>query len=178
MNQRTGCEFGYVFPVLIIQLLAALQVGAQTITPSPYWKNQVVFPDDPFRIAGASAEDPGWVKFTILLELYDPNIVYFQDCQKYTFHFTFATECLDPFLGMSTSEYEEITMYEVDQQAILGTDGNDKVLSINKAAGTLLGVSIESAEGRMIQEIVRNSELQQFVENVLYSDLSLEADIF
>ena len=121
MNNRTGYRFGYIFSVLMIRLLAVLQVGAQTITPSPYWKNQVLFPDDPFRIAGASANDPGWVKFTILLEPYDPNIVYYQDCQKYTFHYTFASECLDPFLGMSTLEYEEITMHEVDQQAILGT---------------------------------------------------------
>ena len=62
-------------------------------------------------------------------------------------------------------------------EGVLAIDDNGKVLSINEAAVALLGVSIESAEGRMIQEIVRNTELQRFVENTLHSDTTIEAEI-
>jgi hypothetical protein len=91
------------------------------ITPSPYWKNEIAFPNEPFRVVGTSASEPDWVKFTIILAPYDPNIVYFQDSQAYTFHYHFATDLLDPFIGMSPSEYDQITLYEQGQQAILGS---------------------------------------------------------
>ena len=41
---------------------------ADEIPPSEYWKNQIVFPDDAFRASGTFEYDPGWVKFTVLLE--------------------------------------------------------------------------------------------------------------
>ncbi|MCX5638880.1 MAG: hypothetical protein NTX52_14480, partial [Planctomycetota bacterium] len=102
--------------VLILPLL----VWAPTIPPSPYWKNRIVFPDEPFRVQGTSANDPGWVKLTILLSSYDPNIVYFQDCRKYAFHYNFAVELLEPFYGMTPPQFDQATLYRQGQQAILG----------------------------------------------------------
>ena len=106
--------------VLLFAVAMSSLMYGETITPSPFWKNQIVFPDEPFRVVGASASDPGWVKFTIILAPYDPNIVYFQDSREYTFHYHFATELLDPFVKMSPSEYDLVTLYEQGQQAILG----------------------------------------------------------
>ncbi len=83
------------------------------------WKNQIVFPDDSFRNEGVFSNDPGWVKFTIKLN--DANTVYFQDSQLYLFHYDFATAVLPPFIGMSPSEYYDVTLYEEGQQAVLGT---------------------------------------------------------
>jgi hypothetical protein len=105
----------FVFSVAVPSL-----VFGETITPSPYWKNQMSFPDEPFRVVGGSASDPDWVKFTIILSPYDANVVYYQDCQQYTFHYHFATDLLDPFVGMSASEYDQITLYEQGQEAVLG----------------------------------------------------------
>ena len=105
--------------LLLMTAMAPLMFG-KTITPSPFWKNQIVFPDEPFRVLGTSASDPDWVKFTILLEPYDPNTVCFQDSRKYMFHYHFATELLDPFVGMSPEQYNQVTLYEQGQQAILG----------------------------------------------------------
>jgi hypothetical protein len=91
------------------------------ITPSVFWKNQIVFPDDPFLQDGFSTSDPSWVKFTmLLLGPYDPNTVYFQDSQEYIFHYDFATELLDPFIGMSMADYYDVTLYELNQEAVLG----------------------------------------------------------
>ncbi|MBA7636170.1 hypothetical protein ES703_43785 [subsurface metagenome] len=107
-------------PLFLVMVLLGSLVCGQTITPSPYWKNEIVHPNEPFRVVGTSASDPDWVKLTILLAPYDPNIVYFQDSQAYTFHYHFATGLLDPFIGMSPSEYDQVTLYEQGQQAILG----------------------------------------------------------
>ncbi|MHC4867312.1 MAG: dockerin type I domain-containing protein [Planctomycetota bacterium] len=105
-------------------LLAAVSpalAGTDTITqcqPTPCWKNQVDFPDDAFCASG----DSGWVKFTILLlEPYDSNVVYFQDCQQYVLHYDFSTAVVDPFVGMAAGGYYAVTLYAQNQQASLGT---------------------------------------------------------
>ncbi|MHC4656983.1 MAG: hypothetical protein ACYS91_18485, partial [Planctomycetota bacterium] len=82
--------------LFVFATAAGSVVFGEDITPSPYWKNQISFPNEPFRVVGSSASEPDWVKFTIILPPYDPNIVYYQDCQEYTFHYHFATELLDP----------------------------------------------------------------------------------
>jgi hypothetical protein len=112
-----------LFLALVVMFLGGTSlVGAATIPPSEFWKEQIVWPDDPFRNYGLSSEDnPSWVKFTILqVEGYDPNIVYFQDSQEYLFHYDFAVDCLTPFFGMSTIEFDQLTLYEENQQAVLG----------------------------------------------------------
>ena len=104
-----------------IYLLLAAACAAETITPSPFWKNQIVFPDDPFCVPPTYDDDPGWVKFTILaLAGYDPNLVYYQNCNEYVLHYDFATDLLDPFVGISAAEYYQVTLHEQGQQAILG----------------------------------------------------------
>lgn len=119
MSGRANLKICWCRATPLFLVMVSLVCG-QTIKPSPYWKNQIVFPNEPFRVVGTSASDPDWVKFTILLAPYDPNIVYFQDSQAYTFHYHFATEVLDPFIKMSPSGYDLVTLYEEGQRAILG----------------------------------------------------------
>jgi hypothetical protein len=92
---------------------------AQTITPSPYWENVIAFPSDPFCSYGEEGAST-WVKFTILLEPYEPN-VYFQNSKSYVFHYTFATKYLDPFLGMSLEQFNAVTLTSDQPQAVLGS---------------------------------------------------------
>ena len=95
-------------------------VCGDVIDLSPYWKNEIVFPDDEFRVVGDSSAEPDWVKFTILLSPFDPEVVYFQDCRQYLFHYDFALGELDPFAGMSREQFDAATLYADGQQAILG----------------------------------------------------------
>jgi hypothetical protein len=89
--------------------------------PSEFWRDYIVFPDDPFKSEVISENDPGWVKFTIILSPpYDPNIVYFQDSSIYPFHYQFATEWLEPFIGMNAQDYYNVTLYDANQQAVIG----------------------------------------------------------
>ena len=107
--------------LLLLVGIHAATARSQTITPSPYWKNQIVFPYDSFCARGISPDSIKWIKFTILLEPYDPNIVYFQNSRQYVFHYAFATEHLDPFIGMTTAQFNAVTLFSEGQQAILGT---------------------------------------------------------
>ena len=85
--------------------------------PGPAWKSQISFPDEPF----ASWTSPPYVKFTIITKPgFDPNLVYFQDSTRYEFHFAFALECLEPFLGMTIEQFDSVTLHAAGQQAVLG----------------------------------------------------------
>ncbi len=118
MKAATRCKTTLLISCLLLGWVPA--VAARAGGGSSYWKNRIVFPDEPFRAPAALPNEPRWVKFTILLPPYDPNVVYFQDCREYTFHYDFATEWLTPFLGMSRRQFDEATLYEETQQAVLG----------------------------------------------------------
>jgi hypothetical protein len=105
--------------IWLVMLTFLLGVASPGLVYGEDWKNQVVFPNDPFCSPGVSASDSGWVKFTIKSE--DPCTVYFQDSQLYVLHYDFATSVLDPFIGMSATQYYQVTLYEDGQQAALGT---------------------------------------------------------
>jgi hypothetical protein len=109
--------------VLILAVICGLAAVAYCgqITPSSDWKNSIEIPDDPFEFRDLAAKSLGWIKFTILTEPFDPNLVYFQDSKKYTLHYDFASERIDPFLGMSPEDFEQVTLHAQGQQAILGT---------------------------------------------------------
>ena len=49
-------------------------VPAGAIAASPLWKNEMVFPDEPFRVVGTSADDPDWINdLTCLTTLAQPR---------------------------------------------------------------------------------------------------------
>jgi len=105
-----------IYFLLLVVTLPGL-VLAQRPEPEQSWRNQITFPDDPFQ----SWTSPPYVKFTIITaEGYDPNVVYFQDSRKYEYHFDFALENLEPFIGMTIKQFDEVTLHAANQQAILG----------------------------------------------------------
>ncbi|MCP4172734.1 MAG: hypothetical protein GY758_18385, partial [Fuerstiella sp.] len=60
-------------------------------------------------------------KFMIVLDPYDDSKVYFQDSRKYVYHYDAAAALLDPFMGMSTKQFNEVSLFEQHQQVVLGT---------------------------------------------------------
>ncbi len=110
----TICRWLY----LLLGVLAVASLAlAQDEGPEPVWKNTITFPDDPFQ----SWTSPPYIKFTIITqEGYDPNVVYYQDCRQYEYHYDFALEWLDPFVGLSIEEFDRVTLHATGQQAILG----------------------------------------------------------
>ena len=102
---------------LILVLLVSSVAAGRDEDPEPVWKNQIEYPSETFQ----SWTSPPYVKFTIITrEGFDPNTVYYQDCRKYEYHYDFALEYLEPFIGMTVEEFDEITLHEAGQQAVLG----------------------------------------------------------
>ena len=98
-----------------------VKLRVSEMPPSEYWRDYIEFPDDLFKSDVISENDPGWIKFTMILAPpYSPSIVYFQDSKEYPFHYDFATEFLTPFVGMSAQEYYNVTLYDANQQVALG----------------------------------------------------------
>jgi two-component system, OmpR family, phosphate regulon sensor histidine kinase PhoR len=54
-------------------------------------------------------------------------------------------------------------------EGVLAVDMRERVLRMNQAAGELLGATPAEAQGRTIQEVVRNPDLQKFVAQTLSS---------
>jgi two-component system, OmpR family, phosphate regulon sensor histidine kinase PhoR len=62
-------------------------------------------------------------------------------------------------------------------EGVLAVDSAERLLRINDAAAKLLGIDAENAQGRLLQEIVRNRELQNLLEGVLHSRQNKEEEI-
>ena len=82
------------------------------------WKNQMAFPEEPFRSAFLDALQPRWVKFAILTS--NPTRVYYQDSVKYLFHYDYATARLEPFRGMNRAEFDLVSLHPTNQAVVLG----------------------------------------------------------
>jgi two-component system phosphate regulon sensor histidine kinase PhoR len=73
------------------------------------------------------------------------------------------------------SELEAVLSSMVE--GVLALDEQQRVVTMNRAAAELLGFRQEDARGRSIQEIVRNPDLQDFVDRALATDEPLEGDV-
>ena len=62
-------------------------------------------------------------------------------------------------------------------ESVLAVDTNQHILSINNAAARLLEVDLDSAVGRTLRSVVRNSALQDFVVRALEADGPVEDEL-
>ncbi len=61
-------------------------------------------------------------------------------------------------------------------EGVLAIDLDERVLSLNQAAARLLGIALDKAQTRTLQEVVRNRELQRLVSEVLTRQLPVATD--
>ena len=62
-------------------------------------------------------------------------------------------------------------------EGVLAVDTDERVIAVNAAAARLLDTDPQTAEGKAIQEIVRNPDLQHVVAQTLGGHMPVEADI-
>ena len=62
-------------------------------------------------------------------------------------------------------------------EGVLAVDSRERLIRFNEAAATLLGIDAARAEGRTIQEVVRNVDLHKLVADVLASQAPQEGEI-
>ncbi len=104
---------------LLFALLCLVPAHAQLVPPdTTEGRTSLAYPEDPFINYSAGDGGAGFVKFAIILS--HPGTVYFQDSNLYPFHYDFATQRLQPFLGMSHQQFDAATLRRAGQQAVLG----------------------------------------------------------
>ena len=62
-------------------------------------------------------------------------------------------------------------------EGVLAVDNQQRVISLNKASGQLLGIDQMQAQGRSLQEVVRNADLRRFVSRALHARTPIDDDV-
>ncbi len=62
-------------------------------------------------------------------------------------------------------------------EGVFAVDKEERIISINKAAGEFFDRDPEKCQGRNLQEVIRNSALQQFVRKAIFSKVPIADDI-
>jgi two-component system phosphate regulon sensor histidine kinase PhoR len=62
-------------------------------------------------------------------------------------------------------------------EGVLAVDGEERVINMNRAAAEMTGVDVSQAQGRTIQETIRNTDLQKFVSRTLMSPSPVEGEL-
>jgi two-component system phosphate regulon sensor histidine kinase PhoR len=72
---------------------------------------------------------------------------------------------------------EREAVFSSMMEGVLAVDSDERLLNVNDAASQLLAITPAGAQGRSIQEVVRNAELQRFVRRALSNDEPVETDL-
>jgi two-component system phosphate regulon sensor histidine kinase PhoR len=62
-------------------------------------------------------------------------------------------------------------------EGVLAVDGQERLISMNKACSRLLGLDPSQAQGRRLQEVVRNADLSRFITRALVCPDPVESDV-
>jgi two-component system phosphate regulon sensor histidine kinase PhoR len=69
------------------------------------------------------------------------------------------------------------TVFSSMVEAVIATDLDEKVISINSAAADLFEVDKDTAPGKLVQQVVRNVKLQQEISRTITTKVSKESEI-
>ena len=69
------------------------------------------------------------------------------------------------------------TVFSSMVEAVIAVDLEERIISINQAAAQMFGVERQGAQGRLIQEVIRNVALHQQIERILEKGESFEDEI-
>lgn len=88
-----------------------------------------------------------------------------------------ATEFQQRLRSIRQQRNEQEAVLSSMVEGVLAVDLDERVLSLNRAAAKLLNISQRNAVGRSIQEVVRNTAVQQFIAEVLTVDTPMQGDL-
>ncbi len=72
---------------------------------------------------------------------------------------------------------EQKAVFQSMVEGVVAVDAKDRIISINKAAEQLFDTEPAHARGRIIQEVIRNSDLQNFFHKAFHSHGPIEEEI-
>ncbi len=69
------------------------------------------------------------------------------------------------------------TILSAMREGMLACDSDERIITINEAASSLLGIDLAAAKGHTVQEAVRNADLQRFISRISLEQGEREAEI-
>jgi two-component system phosphate regulon sensor histidine kinase PhoR len=69
------------------------------------------------------------------------------------------------------------TVFSSMVESVIAIDCEERVVSINTAAANLLGISRADAHGKLVQEVIRHTHLQEQIQQILSTKNSVEDEI-
>lgn len=69
------------------------------------------------------------------------------------------------------------TVFSSMVEAVIAVDPEERIISINDATAQLFGIERQGTQGRLVQEAIRNIELQQQIERILSTGKPFEDEI-
>ncbi len=88
-----------------------------------------------------------------------------------------ATQLQDRIVTITRQRNEAKAILSSLSEGVLAVDSRGRVVNVNRAAAQLLNIDATHAQGRSIEEMVRNVGLQEFVRQTLESDRPTEGDV-
>jgi two-component system phosphate regulon sensor histidine kinase PhoR len=88
-----------------------------------------------------------------------------------------ATQLQERILTITEQRNELEAVLSSLAEGVFAVDARGHIVSVNVAAARLLSIDPTSAQGRNVEEVIRNVGLQQFVRHTLDSDEPTEGDI-
>ncbi len=94
-------------------------------------------------------------------------------------------EALNHMAAQLDDRFRTITQQRQEQEAILASmvegvvavDNNDRLITLNKAGSRLFMVNPDTVKGHSIQEIIRNKDLQRFLQRTRNASVPVEGEI-
>jgi len=88
-----------------------------------------------------------------------------------------ATQLQDRILTITRQRNESKAILSSLVEGVLAVDSRGRIVSVNKAAAHLLNIDPALAQGRNVEELVRNVKLQEFVRDTLASNRPTQDDV-
>jgi two-component system phosphate regulon sensor histidine kinase PhoR len=88
-----------------------------------------------------------------------------------------ATQLQERFATITDQRSELEAVLSSMIEGVVAVDGQGRIVSVNNAAATLLNIDAKHAQNRMVEEVIRNVVLQEFISRTLNSKVPTEADI-
>ena len=88
-----------------------------------------------------------------------------------------AFELNDRIITITRQRNELEAVLSSMAEGVIALDSDERVVNMNQATAEMLGRNLSDAQGRSIQEVARNTDLQNFVRDVSLSGETIEKDI-
>jgi two-component system, OmpR family, phosphate regulon sensor histidine kinase PhoR len=151
-------------------LLAGLAIGVSAI-PLAWWvAREIARPLDQIRTAADRLAASQWDTRVAIPDPQEPAAL----AESFN---RMAAELQQRIGVLVRHNNEQKAVVASMAEGVLAVDNQERVISLNEASGKLLGLDLSQAQGRRLQEVVRNADLTRFISRALGSQDPIEADV-